>query len=109
MKITSFQDFQNYAKNTWFGPGEQSFERLTIPALGVAGEAGEVADKVKKLLRGDDVSSGEIAIELGDTLFYIAILADRLGYSLLEIAQLECDKIYGRRERGTLRGDGDSR
>ena len=104
--MKTFNEFQTWACDAWFGPKDNS---LVIPALGVAGEAGEVADKVKKVQRGDNVDPKSIAVEISDVLFYCAILADRLGWTLAEVAQMQVDKINGRIERGTRRGEGDSR
>ena len=89
-------------------------ERMKImyPALGLAGEAGEVADKVKKVFR-DDRDDAEyrhqIAKEIGDVLWYCAALADDLGYSLQQIAEMNVYKLKARMAMGTLHGDGDNR
>lgn len=93
------------------------------PALGLAGEAGEVADKVKKLMRDDlvDFSADDailqmpadkaraIALELGDVLWYIANLANDIGYSLEEIAEMNLEKLRDRDDRQVLSGSGDNR
>jgi len=86
--------------------------RITYPALGLAGEAGEVADKVKKILR-DGVDSPEyreqIMLELGDVLWYTAVLAHDLGYNLETVARRNVEKLKARQQRGTLHGSGDDR
>ncbi len=87
---------------------------LAYPALGLSGEAGEVAEHAKKAIRDDD---GEIsderraamAKELGDVLWYVAQLASELGLDLDEIAQTNLDKLLSRQRRGVLSGDGDDR
>lgn len=87
---------------------------IIYPVLGLTGEAGEVADKIKKVLRDkegifDNATKEEIAKELGDVLWYIAALSRDLGYTLEEIAKLNLDKLFSRRERNTLHGNGDNR
>ena len=89
--------------------------RILYPALGLAGEAGEVANKVKKFIRdGADkesfaVKKVEIAAEIGDVLWYCAALAHDLGFNLSEIAAENYSKLSGRSKRGTIGGDGDDR
>lgn len=86
--------------------------KIMYPTLGLAGEAGEVADKVKKIIRDGlslvDEKEG-IAKELGDVLWYIAAVARDIGYSLDDIAKMNIDKLEGRKERGVLQGNGDNR
>jgi len=85
---------------------------IIYPALGLVGEAGEVADKVKKILR-DGIDSPEyreqIMLELGDVLWYVAVLAHDLGYSLETVARHNTEKLKARQQRGTLHGSGDDR
>jgi NTP pyrophosphatase (non-canonical NTP hydrolase) len=86
--------------------------RVTYPALGLAGEAGEVADKVKKIIRDkrDDARfKGEIAKEIGDVLWYCAVLADDLGFSLQQVAEMNIYKLKSRKVAGTIGGSGDDR
>ena len=87
--------------------------RVIYPALGLAGEAGEVADKVKKIMRGDsELDPGrklDIAMEIGDVLWYCATLAHDLGFSLEEVAKMNYAKLKSRQERGKIAGDGDNR
>ena len=84
------------------------------PTLGLCGEAGEVADKVKKVLRDrqGNFSSEVIAdlqLELGDVLWYVAQLATELGLELEEIAQANLDKLASRAARNVIGGSGDRR
>jgi NTP pyrophosphatase (non-canonical NTP hydrolase) len=102
------------AKNAFYK--DRMVNDLHIPYLitGLAGEAGEVADKVKKEIRTNGCAIGlfrseDFAKELGDTLWYLTMLAGETGYSLREIMQINLDKITGRINRGTLEGNGDNR
>lgn len=96
--------------------------RVIYPALGMNGEAGEVADKVKKIIRDtvfsvDDYGAIvlshdnriELAKEIGDVLWYCAILANDLGMKLDDVAQMNINKLKSRQERGKLSGSGDNR
>lgn len=87
--------------------------RVVYPALGLAGEAGETADKVKKFLRGDYELDTEhkraIALEIGDVLWYCATLANDIGYTLEEVGRMNLEKLRSRQQRNKLSGDGDNR
>lgn len=88
--------------------------KILYPALGMAGEAGEVANKVKKLVRdGLDAQPEEwrtnIAKEIGDVLWYCAALARDLDVPLSVIAAQNKDKLLERKKKGTLQGSGDDR
>jgi len=87
---------------------------LAYPALGLSGEAGEVAEHAKKAIRDDDGEVSDerraaMAKELGDVLWYVAQLASELGLDLDEIARTNLDKLLSRQQRGALSGDGDDR
>ena|SRR5580700_9201316 len=87
---------------------------LAYPALGLAGEAGEVAEHAKKAIRDDGGRVGEerraaMAKELGDVLWYVAQLATELGLDLDAVAQGNLDKLLSRKQRGVLSGSGDDR
>lgn len=89
-------------------------ENLTYPALGLCGEAGEAAEKVKKALRDDggvltDERRAALAAELGDVLWYVAQLATEAGLDLDAIAAENLDKLLSRKERDVLQGSGDVR
>lgn len=84
--------------------------RLVENTLGLIGEAGEVAEKVKKLIRDNTkVNRDDIIKELGDVAFYLTALANYFDGSLEEVLVVNMDKLDGREERGTLRGSGDNR
>ena len=84
------------------------------PTLGLVGEAGEVADKVKKILRDkngvfDEDSKNSIKFELGDVLWYISQLSAELGYELEDVANSNLEKLNSRKIRGKIQGEGDNR
>ena len=80
----------------------------------MTGEAGEVANKVKKIIRddGNKINEGlvqEISAEIGDCLWYISVLADDIGCKLSDIANANLIKLANRKEKGTIHGSGDKR
>ena len=83
------------------------------PVLGLAGETGEVADKIKKVIRRNGEFTPEvkteIARELGDVLWYVAVLSQELGFDLETLAQMNLSKLADRNERGVVKGEGDNR
>jgi NTP pyrophosphatase (non-canonical NTP hydrolase) len=106
-----FNTYQAMAAETAIYPQNCA---ITYPALGLTGEAGEVAEKVKKILRDkkglptpEDVA--EIAKELGDVLWYISALAKDLGLNMNDIATANLEKLASRKSRGVLQGSGDNR
>jgi NTP pyrophosphatase (non-canonical NTP hydrolase) len=106
-----FDDYQRAALGTAIYAERH---RVIYPALGLASEAGEVAGKVKKVLRDQDGDFGRVPIEtikdeLGDVLWYVAVLAADLGLSLEEIAADNVAKLAARSARGTIGGAGDVR
>lgn len=104
--------YEMKAGQTAIFPKNQALEYL---ALGLTSEAGEVAGKVKKLIRdGEDVEGFEmkkmaIASEVGDVLWYCAMLAKEVGIPLNDIMKDNLKKLHGRKVRGTLHGSGDNR
>ena len=100
--------YQEQAKTTAIFPPERALEYLT---LGLVGEAGEVANKIKKVIRDKKIfrSEVEIASEIGDVLWYCAMLADYLDTNLGKIMEDNIDKLQSRKSRGTLGGNGDRR
>jgi NTP pyrophosphatase (non-canonical NTP hydrolase) len=105
-------EYQELSRRTATYPG--AGENIVYPTLGLAGEAGEVAEKVKKLLRDDGgVLSEErraaLAGELGDVLWYVAQVATEAELDLEQIAQGNLDKLLSRQRRGVLSGSGDQR
>ena len=104
-----FNEYQKLARSTAVYPEES---KVIYPALGLCGEAGEVAEKIKKTIRGDrplEEVIGNIADELGDVLWYLAILADDLGVELEDVAKWNVDKLQRRMKSNKIKGDGDNR
>ena len=87
---------------------------FVYPALGLGEEAGEVIGKIKKILRDDngivtEEKRQEIKKELGDVMWYVAAECNELGLDLEDVIHENIEKMFGRRERGTLHGSGDNR
>ena len=83
--------------------------QVIYPALGLAAEAGEVANKVKKILRDGKFDREAIADEVGDCLWYIAALCRDLNVSMSDLAANNLKKLQDRKKRGVLSGNGDKR
>jgi NTP pyrophosphatase (non-canonical NTP hydrolase) len=99
--------YQTIASKTAVYPGRQS---IVYPVLGLAGEAGEVAGKLSKHLRGDGpLDKDAMAMELGDCLWFIAAAGLDLGWTLEDIALQNVHKLQKREAEGTLKGNGDNR
>jgi NTP pyrophosphatase (non-canonical NTP hydrolase) len=78
-------------------------------ALGITSEAGEIAGKVKKYIRDGRLDPGAIAYELGDVAWYLARLADAMGYTFEQILEINYNKLTKRKEENVLQGSGDYR
>jgi len=114
--MMDFNEYQKRAVSTAVYPNVNTgtLEAIMYCALGLCGEAGEIAEKVKKLYRD---SGGKITEEfkaallkeLGDPLWYIAAMGNEVGFDLQQIAQTNVDKLSSRKERGVLGGSGDNR
>ena len=106
--------FHNYQKIALKTANYGSGNKIIYPALGLCGESGEVAEKIKKTIRDKEGKftpeiSLEIAKELGDVLWYITSLGNDLGFSLEEIANLNNEKTLSRKNRNVISGNGDNR
>lgn len=102
-----FGHYQDQTEKTAVYPPDRG---LSYTALGLNGEAGEVAEKVKKYLREDDPEYlAELEDELGDVLWYLARVCDELGLDLQDVAGRNVDKLLDRQERDVLTGSGDDR
>lgn len=102
----SFDDYQVFARTTAIYPSQYG---VLYTALGLTNEAGEVAGKIKKSLR-DGIDTREATLdELGDVLWYAAMLAHELGERLSDVAARNVGKLTDRADRGVLGGSGDRR
>lgn len=111
VEIKGLNEYQQRALETAIYPDDK---KIIYPTLGLTGEAGEVADKVKKVLRDnnqvfDDERRKAIALELSDVMWYCATLANDLGYTLQDIAEMNYEKLSSRQKRGKIGGSGDNR
>jgi len=109
----NLDEYQKQALTTVLSTGDE-FKDLLHWVLGLNGEAGEVAEKLKKIIRDknsvvSDEDKAELAKELGDVLWYLAVFAHELGVPLGEIAQGNIEKLQSRKARGKLGGSGDNR
>lgn len=107
----TFDEYQDDALLTAIYPNHI---KLMYPALGLCGEAGEVAEKIKKLYRDSDGEvtpefKNSLCKELGDVLWYITAISKDVGLSLNEVAFGNLAKLADRHTRGKLKGDGDER
>ena len=107
----TFNDYTNAAKKTAAYPKDVAMAYLV---MGAAGEAGEMCNKYKKVLRDQEgvlieENVKKLLDEAGDVLWYLALLADELGSSLEQIAKENIVKLASRADRGVISGSGDDR
>lgn len=108
----NLDDYQKAALRT-AAPRDKKNEFLHL-VLGLVGESGEIAEKVKKIVRDHDSDLSKVDVEdlkkeLGDVMWYVAVLADYFDISLGEVGQKNIDKLASRQKRGVLGGSGDNR
>ena len=105
-------EYQSRACETAIFPKKQAMEYLT---LGLTGESGEIANKVKKFIRDGATKDEylakriEIGYEIGDVLWYCAVLAEELEINLGHIMEKNLEKLADRHKRGKISGSGDNR
>jgi NTP pyrophosphatase (non-canonical NTP hydrolase) len=109
----TFDEYQKQAITTNLSKDDK-FKELIQQVLGLGDEAGEVQSIFKKWIRDNNADPAKldrknIAKELGDVLWYIAIVAHDLDIPLSDIAKLNVEKLRSRQQRGTLKGNGDNR
>ena len=108
----NFSEYQKKSRVTAIYP--KAGDNFIYPTLGLSGEAGEVAEKIKKVIRDkggviDDETREAIKKELGDVLWYVSQIAAELKLDLDDIAEKNIEKLYSRLERNKLGGSGDDR
>jgi len=107
--MINFYEYQMKSLTTAVYPKKYN---ISYPALGLAEEAGEVAGKIKKMMRDNiqlEDQKEKIEAEMGDVLWYLAALAHDCGLSLQVIAEKNVEKLNARQRAGTLHGEGDNR
>jgi NTP pyrophosphatase (non-canonical NTP hydrolase) len=109
-----FAEYEKLARRTATFTGKQKEFVLAYLALGVAGESGEVAEKIKKIIRNDEGAISEekresLKHEIGDVLWYLAMLSRELGFSFEEAADANVKKLADRAARGVIKSTGDQR
>jgi NTP pyrophosphatase (non-canonical NTP hydrolase) len=107
-----FNQYQDKAIDT--AVYDRTALRVVYPAMGLAAEVGETLNTVKKIYRDHggvvpDDKRDALEAELGDVLWYLAVLAEDLDISLDDVAKKNLKKLRGRAQRGTLKGSGDNR
>ncbi|MDP3800275.1 MAG: nucleoside triphosphate pyrophosphohydrolase family protein [bacterium] len=107
-----FKEYQNKAKKT--AAYSNIGKNIIYPTLGLVGEAGEVANKVKKILRDDNgvitkEKREDIKKELGDVLWYVSQMATELKFSLDDVAKENIEKLLSRFKKDKIHGNGDNR
>lgn len=106
--------YQGAAQSTAVYPHQGEWRGLVYAVMGLAGEAGEVSNKIQKIMRDKDSTLTDterldLAKEVGDVLWYVALTARELGLTLQDVATLNLEKLMSRLQRGTLKGKGDER
>lgn len=112
VKRMQFSEYQAASRTTALYP--DLGKNFVYPTLGLVGEAGEVAEKIKKVIRDkdgviDEETRIELRKELGDVLWYLSQLAAELGLELDQVAVTNIEKLKSRQQRNQLHGDGDNR
>lgn len=107
-----FNKYQKFAESTAIYPNKG--KNVLYVALGLCGETGEVAEKVKKFFRDSEAKMtpeirDNLVTEMGDVLWYLSSMATELGVDLSNVAEKNMEKLTGRKENGQIHGSGDNR
>lgn len=107
-----FKNYQDLARSTAIYPNIGN--NFIYPTLGLCGESGEVAEKVKKIIRDDGGIISEekkemLKKEISDVLWYCAALCSELGFNMNDVAESNIKKLLDRKDRGVIKGSGDNR
>ena len=111
LSMDSLEGYQQFVRSTKAYDSEYN---LVYPVLGLANEAGEVAGKLKKIMRDESGQMSEenfyaIVAELGDVAWYLTAVADDLGITISDIFYENYKKLSSRKARGVIKGSGDNR
>lgn len=114
MSVDTLDEYQALSKQTAVYPAQGTIDGLVYATLGANGEAGEIAEKVKKAIRDNggvitEDRKEQILLEVGDCLWYLSRVCEELDTPLSRAAQMNLDKLFARRQRGAINGSGDSR
>jgi NTP pyrophosphatase (non-canonical NTP hydrolase) len=109
----TLNEYQKQALVTAVFTGDE-FKDLSHWVLGISGEAGEIAEKIKKIIRDKDAvltsqDKEELVKEMGDVLWYLAVLTKHIGYDFSEVGDRNIAKLRSRQARGKIQGSGDNR
>lgn len=112
--MESINEYQTFCSTTWTDDEKNLHTQRLHAALGIAGEAGEVAELFKKDIRGDNGPEGgmnhdKLIKELGDVMYYVVTVARLYGVPASMILQTNVDKLSSRKARGVIKGSGDER
>lgn len=105
-------EYQNFIIRVWVGNGkyeDKELRNLYIASTGLAGETGEVLEKLKKHIRDNQLDREALCKELGDTLYYLVMIGRMFGFGLDDIIKANMAKLKDRRDRGVVHGSGDNR
>ena len=107
MHISKYQEWTR-STAVYPGAGENGFNEILYLTLGLVSESGEVAGKLKKIIRGDAVDPEAFVSECSDVLWYLARICDNMGITMEQLADYNVNKLTKRKESGTIKGSGDT-